>query len=298
MAKIRPAWVDDELFPFDSRFTDVDGNTVHYVDEGDGPTLLLLHGNPTWAFLYRELIRGLRDRFRCVAVDYPGFGLSTAREGYRFTAREHTDVLASVVSRLDLTDVTPMVQDWGGPIGFGAAGRAPDRYRGFIVGNTWAWPMSPDASGGRFSKIMGGTAGTWAIENLNVFVNQIIPAGHRRRKLTSTEMSQYRGPFPTQASREPVAVFPREILDAAEFLKEVESGLTELARKPALILWGDRDQAFKEKERGRFEATFADHTTHILRGAGHYIQDDASGEILGLIPEWFAERGSPESERA
>src|SRR3954451_6985259 len=112
----RPAWVDDGLFPFESRFVSIGGHTVHYVDEGSGPTLLLLHGNPTWSFLYRNVILGLRDRFRCIAVDHPGFGLSTAPDAYTFTPAEHAETLEQLVLQLDLTDVTLMVQDWGGPI--------------------------------------------------------------------------------------------------------------------------------------------------------------------------------------
>ncbi len=106
-----PAWVPHELYPFESRFADVDGARVHYVDEGAGPPLLLLHGNPTWSFLYREIIRGLRDRFRCIAPDYPGFGLSQPPPGYGFTAAEHAAVIERFVSELDLTGVTMMVQD-------------------------------------------------------------------------------------------------------------------------------------------------------------------------------------------
>jgi haloalkane dehalogenase len=83
----RPSWLDERLFPFRSRFLDLDGCRVHYVDEGEGAPLLLLHGNPTWSFLYRDIIGGLRNRFRCVALDYPGFGLSGAREGYGYTPR-------------------------------------------------------------------------------------------------------------------------------------------------------------------------------------------------------------------
>ena len=109
MSTRRPDWVDDELFPFESRFVELDGAHVHYVDEGAGPTLLMLHGNPTWSFLYREIIASLRDRFRCVALDYPGFGLSTAPPGYGFTAREHSDVVARFVAELDLTDWTPVM---------------------------------------------------------------------------------------------------------------------------------------------------------------------------------------------
>ena len=89
----RPKWVSAALFPYESHFIDVEGCRVHYVDEGDGPVLLLLHGNPTWSFLYRHLIGGLRDRFRCIAVDLPGFGLSRAAPGYGFTPAEHAGVV-------------------------------------------------------------------------------------------------------------------------------------------------------------------------------------------------------------
>src|SRR5262245_43394003 len=86
----RPAWVNQELFPFESHFMDVDGARVHYVDEGQGPVFLAMHGNPTWSFLYRHIINGLKDRFRCIALDSPGFGLSTAPEGYGYTTAEHS----------------------------------------------------------------------------------------------------------------------------------------------------------------------------------------------------------------
>src|SRR3712207_2977573 len=95
---------------------------LHYEDVGDGPPLLLLHGNPTSSFLYRHVIAGLRDRFRCIAPDYPGFGRSVAPPGYGFTPVEHAAVIERLVIELDLRDVTMMVQDWGGPIGFAVAG--------------------------------------------------------------------------------------------------------------------------------------------------------------------------------
>src|SRR5690625_268973 len=91
----RPAWVDDALFPFESRFIDIDGHRVHYVDEGSGPVLLFLHGNPTWSFEYREVIEALRCDFRCIAVDYPGFGLSRAAPGYRYLPEEHARVIGA-----------------------------------------------------------------------------------------------------------------------------------------------------------------------------------------------------------
>src|SRR3712207_2813294 len=107
----RPPWVDPELFPFAEHERELDGARVHYVDEGDGPPLLMLHGNPTWSFLYRELIRGLRDRFRCLALDYPGFGLSAAPPGYTFTPAAHARIVERFVAELDLREATLLVQD-------------------------------------------------------------------------------------------------------------------------------------------------------------------------------------------
>src|SRR5262249_31622640 len=138
----RPAWISSELYPFESHYAEIDGASVNYVDEGSGPPLLLLHGNPTWSFLYPEIIKGLNHRYRCIAPDHPGFGLSQAPAGYGFTPAEHAAVLEKLVTQLDLSDVTMMVQDWGGPIGFRVATNHPERFAGFVIGNTWAWPKS------------------------------------------------------------------------------------------------------------------------------------------------------------
>ena len=98
--------------------------------------MLLLHGNPTWSLIYREIVKGLRDRFRCIALDYPGFGLSTARNGYGYTPAEHAGIVERFLLALDLSHVTMMVQDWGGPLGLGVASRHSERFRALAIGNT------------------------------------------------------------------------------------------------------------------------------------------------------------------
>jgi len=281
----RPPWVPQDLYPFESRYADVDGARVHYVDEGTGPPLLLLHGNPTWSFLYRDIIRGLRDRYRCLAVDYPGFGLSRAAPGYGYTPAEHAGVLEQLVAQLDLDDVTMMVQDWGGPIGFAVATRHPGRFAAFVVGNTWAWPKS-DPGTQVFSRLLGGPVGAFLIKRRNVFVERILPGGVRRTTLPEAVMNAYRGPFPDPASRLPVHVFPREILRSIPFLAEVERGLPALRDRPALIVWPTKDVAFREPERRRWEQVFPNHRTVLLPGAGHYIQEDAAEEIVAAIRDW------------
>ncbi|MFR9750627.1 alpha/beta fold hydrolase [Nocardia sp. 004] len=283
----RPSWVPEQLYPFTDHYLELDGSTVHYIDEGAGPPLLMLHGNPTWSFLYRNLVIGLRDRYRCLAVDYPGFGLSTAAPGYRFTPAEHADLIGQLIQRLDLREITLMVQDWGGPIGFATATRHPDRFSAFVIGNTWAWPKS-DLGTQAFARFLGGPVGGRLIRQHNFFVERIIPAGVRRTKLDDTVMNAYRGPFPTPSSREPVYVFPREILASRDLLADIERTLPAVTDRPALIVWGTKDVAFRAAERRRWEQLFSRHRTVPLIGAGHYIQEDAPDEIITAIRSWAA----------
>lgn len=289
-AGARPAWVPEDLYPFRSRFLEAGGARVHYIDEGAGPVLLLLHGNPTWSFLYRDIVRALSAEFRCLAPDYPGFGLSRARRGYGFTPAEHAVVIERFVLALGLSDVTLMVQDWGGPIGLGVAARHPARFKGLVIGNTWAWPVRGDPHFEWFSRLAGGPVGRALILNFNAFVNLLVPLGVRRARLPPEVMAAYRGPFADRAARRATHVFPREITGSRDFLAEVERGLARLGDLPALILWGDRDFAFREKERRRFEAAFPRHRTRILEGAGHFIQEDAGQEIAEAIRGWWRER--------
>ena len=285
MTDSRPAWLPEELYPFESRYARIGDARVHYVDEGAGPTLLLLHGNPTWSFLYREIIKELRSQFRCIALDYPGFGLSVAPAGYGFTPAEHADVVEDFVKQLDLGAVTMMVQDWGGPIGFAVATRHPDRFARFVIGNTWAWPKS-DLGTQAFSRVLGSPLGRYLIERRNFFVERILPSGVRRTHLSDAVMNAYRGPFPTPESRRPVSVFPREILNSRPFLADIAAGLPRVADRPALLCWPTSDVAFREPERKHWEELFPDHRTVLLRGAGHFIQEDAPQEIVTAVREF------------
>jgi haloalkane dehalogenase len=288
MTGTRPDWVDQELFPFRSRFLELSGHVVHYVDEGRGPTLLMLHGNPTWSFVYRQVISALSESFRCIAPDYPGFGLSAPAPGYQFHPADHAQVVGEFVDRLDLQDVTLVMQDWGGPIGLTVALPRRQRFSGLVVANTWAWPLNGDMHFELFSYAMGGPLGRMLIRRFNVFVNVMIPAGHRRRKLPAAEMNHYRRALPTPERRNPSAIFPKDLTAARTFLSDLEAGLARLADLPALIIWGDADVAFRERERRRWESLLPRHRTAVLSGAGHYLQSDAPAEFAGAIAAWHS----------
>lgn len=277
-----PPWLDRRLYPFKSRSITLDTNRVHYVDEGTGPVLMLLHGNGSYSFVYREIIQSLRPHFRCIALDWPGFGLSAARPGYGFTPREHMEVLQKFVSALGLTDIRLMVHDWGGPIGLGFAGQQPELIHSLIIGNTWAWPAEPSSPVAKFARIAGSPFGSFLIRRLNIFVRFMNPLA-TSRKFSKAEKEAYCGPYSTAESRNAMAVFPKEILRSRDLLATVERGLGRLRDKPVLILWGDRDSGFPEGDRKRFERLFPSATTRVLHGAKHFIQEDAPEEVAQAI---------------
>jgi haloalkane dehalogenase len=293
----RPDWVDDDLFPFESHFVEIDGHRVHYVDEGAGPTLLLLHGNPTWSFLWREVISALRADFRCIALDYPGFGLSMAKPGYRYLPEEHADVVTGFVDALGLDGVTLVGQDWGGPIGLAAAQRRPDTFDRLVLANTWAWPVNGDFHFEYFSRIAGGLPIRLLNRRFNLIVKVFVPLGHRRRKPTAAEMTHYSRALDSPARRQASDVFPDRLLASRAFFAEVEAGLAGLDHLPTLIVWGDGDIGMRPRERKRLEAAFPNHETVIVERAGAYVESDAPEEFVAAVRGWLARQRSGEPTR-
>jgi haloalkane dehalogenase len=286
----RPGWVDDGLFPFRSRFVAIDGHTVHYVDEGAGPTLLFLHGNPTWSFVYRGVIERLRRDFRCVALDYPGFGLSIPRPGSGHLPEEHAEVVTAFIDLLELRGVTLVAQDWGGPIGLAAVERRPAVFDRLVLANTWAWPVTGDLWFEAASRLMGGPLGRMLIKRSNLMVNVFLPAGHRLRRLSAAEMAHYRAPLSTPSRRRAAAVLPRRITASRAFLSDVWAGLAQIASLPTLIVWGDADVAFRARDRHRLEEAFPDHETVVIEGAGHFVQSDAADRFAEAVRRWSTDR--------
>lgn len=280
--------IDQVLFPFQSKFITLsNGAKIHYIDEGIGPTLLLLHGNPTWSFLYRDIITALKDDFRLVAPDYPGFGLSYAPENYTFTAEEHALAINEFVQKLGLGDIAIMMQDWGGPIGFYVALQNPDKVSRFIIGNTWAWPLERIGQK-TFSTLMGGWPGQFGAWCCNAVVRFFMGKGVVH-KLKDNVLAMYLAPFKERHQRSPTHIFPAQLTDANKFLSNIQQQINTLSDRPALLVWGMQDFAFQKPERLRFESIFRYHQTVLLKNAGHFIQEDSPVEIAEAIRKFYQE---------
>jgi len=277
------------FFPFESRWFDSSVGPLHYIDEGEGRPLLLLHGNPDWSFLYRKMVPGLERGFRCVVPDYPGFGLSIHPPApYGYTPREHAAVVAELVRHLDLQDAVVMGQDWGGPIGMDVASRLPDRFRGLVMGNTWFWPAEDNTMRG-FSLAMGSPPMQALIKRRNFFVTTVMKR-MLQAELSDEEFAHYTEVVPTPSSRQGIAEFPRQIRASGPWLAELEQRVkATLTDRPIVLVQGKKDPAFgSERTLDRWRATFPDHRVVVLPEAGHYIQEDAPEAIVQAIIERFA----------
>lgn len=278
---------DPRLYPFRSRWFDSSRGRLHYIDEGAGPPLVLWHGNPTWSFLYRNIVLALRDRFRCIAPDYLGFGLSDRPAGFGYTIEEHAGVLGEFVDNLELDSYLTMGQDWGGPISMAVAVERAERVGGVILGNTWFWPADVFTTK-MFSRVMSSPPLQYAILQRNFFVERLIPAGTQHRP-SDAVMEHYRGVQPSPDARRGVAEMPKQILAAEPLLARLARDVpAKLGAKPALFVWGMKDFAFRPgPSLPRMRGTFPDHVVVELPDAKHFIQEDAPDQIAAAIVERF-----------
>jgi len=273
---------DRTLFPFESRWFDGAGPRVHYIDEGRGRAVVMFHGNPTWSFLYRKVIKELGGQFRCVAVDYPGFGLSERPAGYGYTAAEHAQVIGKLVDHLDLDGFIVVGQDWGGPIGMTVALERANRVAGMVFANTWYWPAQGSLS--TFSVVMSTPPAQWLILQRNSFVNFIMP----RSVATPMEpavFKAYQDAQPTPDARRGVAEFPRQIRRARPMLERLANEAPKtLGDKPVELVWGMKDPAFGNAAvLERWQRDFP--SAHVTRveNANHYIQEDAPAAVADAV---------------
>ena len=273
--------VNSSEYPFESHWFERDGSFMHYLDEGEGLPVILLHGNPTWSFLYRKVIKQLEGVCRIVAPDYPGFGLSDHPPGYGYTPKEHAGWVGALIDHLALEHFVLVVQDWGGPIGLSIAVNRPSKVSGLVICNTWSWPAD-QALTQIFSAVFGGPIGRYLILQHNFFVRRIAPF---RGALKSSEVFRaYIDPFPTPPSRMGTYVFPREIVKSAKWLESIESKLHLLVDKPVELVWAMKDLGFgNEKTIARWHNYFPDAPVDRIPDAGHYLQEESPDRVAAGI---------------
>jgi haloalkane dehalogenase len=287
-------WINRQEYPFASHYLEVSAGRLHYVDEGSGPAVVMVHGNPTWSYLYRHMIKQLQPEYRCIAMDHIGFGLSDKPRDWSYLPSDHAANLSALIDGLGLKDITLVVQDWGGPIGLSYAVTHPENVARLIIMNTWAWPVNRDWYYIAFSGFMGGPLGRLLIRRYNFFAKSVMrQAFGDKRKLTPAAHEHYLRALPTAEDRKGCYVFPRQIVKSTPWLDQLWSNISMLMSKPTLIVWGMKDIAFREKELKRWEGAFPAARTVRLSSVGHFVQEEAPDELAAAVVPFLQESSTP-----
>jgi haloalkane dehalogenase len=279
-----PAWLDRNLYPFAAhRFASGQGD-MHYVDEGHGRPLLFVHGTPSWSFEWRNQILALRDRYRCVAPDHLGFGLSDKPIGAGYEPEHHAQRLLDLVRALDLRDLSLIVHDFGGPIGLPILLREPERVSSLVLINTWLWPHGDTPQVQRVSRLIASPLGRLLYLGLNASPRWLVPASFARRsRLTKPIHRHYIAPFPTRAQRHAPFVLGRELAGSDPFYAQLWSDRAALHRIPTTVIWGMRDPAFGPAYLARWQAELPDARVAMLEDAGHFPQEEAPEQVTAAL---------------
>ncbi len=295
-----PAW--RSLYPFESRFFDLDGLSYHYLDEQrprnatGRETLLMVHGNPTWSFFWRNLITAFRNRYRVVAVDHIGCGLSDkpGEANYPFTLERRIDDLCRLIKHLDLRNVTLVAHDWGGAIGMGAATRQPERFDRLILMNTAAFQGFMCPLRIRVCRVPG--FGRLAIQGFNVFARWATwMAISRRGGLPKEVRSGLVAPYDSWANRTALYRFVQDIPlsphhPTYKTLGEIEEKLPLFVDKPISLIWGMLDWCFTPEYLKRFLQFFPGADVCRLENAHHYVVEDAPDEVIEAIEAFLKKK--------
>ena len=280
-----PPWLA-RLYPFTpAAFTTPRGARMSYLDEGprSDEAVLLLHGNPTWSFFYRNLVQALSPAMRCIAPDHIGMGLSAKPATYPYTLAQRIEDIGALVDSLGLRKVHLVVHDWGGAIGFGWAGRRPERVGRIVILNTAAFP-SPRIPW-RIALCRVPVLGELLVRGLNAFAEPATWMAMSARRLSWDERRGYLFPYDSWAHRLAVHRFVRDIpLEAGHpsrpALEAVAASLPALAAHPILLLWGVRDFCFDEAFLSRWRELYPQARVERLAAVGHYVLEDGGPAVV------------------
>jgi len=286
----------EKEYPFTGKTLDLDGLAYHYLDEGDGPPVVMVHGNPSWSFYYRNLVLALRDRHRCIVPDHIGCGFS-AKPGddrYDYTLPRRVDDLERLLDHLQITEnITLVLHDWGGMIGMAYASRHPERISRLVLLNTAAFPLpitKPFPLGLRICRNT--WLGTLLVRGLNAFSRGASIVGCKRNPMPASLRALYQCPYDSWANRIATLRFVQDIPlkpgdHNFDLITAVADGLGRFKDIPLQIHWGLKDFVFDHHFLAEWERRFPQAEIYRYPDCGHYILEDAKNEVVPLIGEFL-----------
>ena len=277
-----------KLYPFKSQWITIDGNEIHYIDEGSGDIILFSHPPVASSFMYRDFIKLLKKEYRCIAIDYPGFGLSVAREGYRIGIEKQCHVLEKFVQKLNLNAIYLLGHDTGGPSAFGVALNNPHLFKGLILTDTIIYPVSEYKKLKRMLRIVGGNLFSWFNAKTNFLVNGTTKYGIRTRKLSPDERQQYRQLFNSPIKRKRITQMLYNLSESEEFMKTIRHGFeSTLNKKPTLLMYGEKDPVNQLGIADRIHRLMPNSELFLINKEGHFPHEGQPKQMSEIIHYWI-----------
>jgi haloalkane dehalogenase len=287
----RPHWLPWSVFPFQNRFAEIDGRRIHYIDEGSGSALLFVSAGQ-WSFMFRDVILRLRSQFRCLALDFPGSGLSPDAPANDHSVRENSQILESFIDAIDLQDITLLVHDVGGPIGFLVATKNPERFRALVISNTFGWPLAGYPAVRRALQVVG----SWPVGAMNSLTNLVARLTATSygvgRLMSKADRRAFLGPWRTRANRRATQQTLAGVLRVDPVMAEVERSLrTTLADLPVLTLFGSKNDPYGWQ--ARFGQVFPQAMAAGIDDGHHFPFNDDPDAYTAAIFAWWAQEVAP-----
>ncbi|HEY5512967.1 MAG TPA: alpha/beta fold hydrolase [Geomonas sp.] len=286
-----------KLYPFTGHRLDLDGLSYHYLDEGAGEAVVMVHGNPSWSFYYRNLVLALRDRYRCIVPDHIGCGLSDkpGDERYDYTLSRRVDDLERLIDSLCLTEkLTLVLHDWGGMIGMAYAARHPERIGRLVLLNTAAFHLPREKKFPLGLRICRDTAlGTLLVRGCNAFSVGASIVGCKKNPMPKELQRAYRSPYDSWGNRIATLRFVQDIPLVPgdrnfDLVSQVAASLEQFRGLPISIFWGELDFVFDPTFLAEWIRRFPEASVHRYPDGGHYILEDKKEEVVPLIAQFLA----------
>lgn len=277
-------------FDLPTRSLSVGGTPMSFVDAGAGPTLLFVHGAPSWSVTWRGVIARLRDNFRCIAPDLPGLGATPRRPDTPVSVRATRDALVGFVDALDLDRVVLVANDTGGVAGFGAAISRPDRFAGLVAEGTFAFRLTRYARVRLMLRLASSLPFRWLNRYTALLPRMVIGPGTPARRIPADERRHVLAPFASAAVCDAAIDLLASLVREPDYLGEVEDGLPRLGELPLLTVFGDRDPTVAAGFPQGFDRFFSQRDHVSVPGAAHFAHEDDPAAVASAIETWFARR--------
>ena len=280
-------WLDPNEYPFKHRYFDSPDGKIHYIDEGKGDPIVFVHGTPTWSFLYRNYVKSLSSKYRCLAIDHLGFGLSDKPKDFIGTPETHATNFSRWVEALKLEKFTLVVHDFGGPIALSYAIDNPEKISRIVMFNTWLWETKTNKDAIKIDKILHNFIGNFLYLNTNFSPKYLLKkAFFNQKKLVSHIHQHYKKPYKSRHDRYGLLKLGKSLIGSSDWYEEQWKQISNIKHIPFLILWGVKDQFIKKEELLKWKNSL-ENAKLIEFNCGHFVQEEAFEDSIKPLSEFL-----------